>query len=112
MKKILSIFVLLFALNASAQVEKKTIQKELSIEEKAKINFTDLTSVINLEDPTLDYALTQLFTTKHKMLSREGLTETDKKEVSNLIDAKLRATLNYESIQKLESKGIYKKLLN
>ncbi|WP_395047408.1 hypothetical protein [Flavobacterium sp.] len=117
MKKILLIFALffIFSFSASAQTEKKGLsieKKEQSIEEKAKMNFTELTSVIALENSAMDSALTQLFVTKHKILSREGITEAEKKEVSNQIDAKLRATLNYESIQKLETKGVYKKLIN
>ena len=108
MKKILSIFVLFFAMSASAQTEKK----ELSPAEKVKVNVADLTSVMGVMDSDLNNAITQLFEIKHKMLSKNDISEAERNEVSSIIDAKLRATLNGELIQKLESKGIYKKLLN
>lgn len=117
MKKVLLLSILFFAfsLNANAQAEKKELsveKKELSIQEKAKINFIDLKSVITTEDPNIDQALIQLFEKKHKMLSKENITVAEKQEISNRIDAKLRATLNYESIKKLEEKQVYNKLIN
>jgi hypothetical protein len=116
MKKALLIFVLLFtfSLSANAQAEKKGLpeKKQLSIQEKAKINLTDLTSLVKIEDPSMETALMQLFVSKYKMITSENITEAEKKEVSNLIDAKLRATLNDELIKKLETEGVYKKLIN
>ena len=113
MKKTLLIFVLFFAfsLSASAQTEKKTIQKELSIEEKAKQNVESLTTVMDI-DNSMSEALNQLFYRKYKMLSKENITVAEKQGISNEIDAKLRATLNDELIQKLIAKGLYNNLIN
>ncbi len=113
MKKALLIFVLFFAfsLSANAQDEKKTFQKELSIEEKAKQNVESLTAIMEITSP-ISEALNQLFYRKYKLLSRENITIAQKQEVSNEIDAKLRATLNDELIQKLIAKDLYKNLIN
>ena len=113
MKKVLSIFVLLFAFSfaANAQAEKATTQKELSIEEKAKQNVESLSAVMDLTNPMTE-SLNQLFYRKYKMLSKENITVAEKQGISNEIDAKLRATLNDELIQKLIAKDLYKNLIN
>lgn len=113
MKKILLIFVLFFtfSLSANAQAENKTTQKGLSIEEKAKQNVASLTAVMELTSP-MSEALNQLFYRKHKLLSGENITVAEKQQVSNEIDAKLRATLSDELIQKLIAKDLYKNLIN
>lgn len=113
MKKILLIFVLFFtfSLTANAQVDKKAPQKELSIEEKAKQNVESLTAVMDI-DNSMSEALNQLFYRKYKLLSRENITVAEKQEVSNQIDAKLRATLSNELIQKIVAKNLYQNLIN
>ena len=113
MKKALLIFVLFsaFSLSASAQAEKKIIQKELSIEEKAKQNVESLTAVMEITSP-MSEALNQLFYRKYKLLSKANITVAEKQGISNEIDAKLRATLSNEIIQKMIAKNLYQNLIN
>lgn len=113
MKKLLSIFVLflVFSLPASAQDEKTAKEKEFSIKEKATQNVESFAAVMDLTNPMAE-ALNQIFYKKYKLLSKENITETEKMEVSNSVDEKLKAILNEELIKKLESKGIYKNLIN
>ena len=109
MKKLLSLFVLFFAfsLTANAQTERKDQSPEVS----AKKDLHELTKIIDVSAPeNLFVSLNGLFVTKHKMLSREGITETEKKQVTSEIDAKLRATLKDDQIKKLEASGIYERL--
>ncbi|EKT3957779.1 hypothetical protein NTJ28_001769 [Flavobacterium psychrophilum] len=114
MKKSLLIFVLFlsFSLSANAQTEKKITTKELSIEGKAKQNLESITTVMSINDPAMSEALSQLFYKKHKWLSKKNITVAEKQNIANEIDAKLRATLDYELIQKLIVKDIYKDLIN
>ncbi|GAW88717.1 hypothetical protein FPS14_contig00009-0040 [Flavobacterium psychrophilum] len=46
------------------------------------------------------------------MVKQKNITVAEKQNIANEIDAKLRATLDYELIQKLIAKDIYKDLIN
>ncbi len=113
MKKIIAIFVLFFAfsLSANAQTEKKIEKKQESPEAAAKQNLHELSKTIDISaNPDLFTNLNQLFITKHKMLSKENITENEKQEVYKIIDAKLRATLSDDQIKEIEAKGVYERL--
>ena len=68
-------------------------------------------AIMDLTNPMAE-SLNQLFYRKYKMLSKENITVAEKQGISNEIDAKLRATLNDELIQKLIAKDLYKNLIN
>jgi len=111
MKRLLSIFVLFFAftLSASAQTEKKEIVQ--TPEQKAKKDTFELSKTIDV-DGDMQAALYQLFLKKHSELEGSKLSEDGKKELSNIIDMKLKATLADEQIKKLQSTGLYEKLIH
>lgn len=109
MKKLLSLFVLFFAFSLTANAQ--TERKDQSPEANAKQDLHELTKIVDVSTPeNLFVSLNGLFVTKHKMLSREGITESEKKQVTSEIDAKLRATLKDDQIKKLESSGVYERL--
>ena len=108
MKKIIAILTLTlaFSLNANAQdkkvVSKEEItKKELSPEVAAKNDAYELIRFLGLEENKLGI-YTNLFTKKYKVLAEEGLTPERKEELTRVIDAKLRASLTPEQMEKLD----------
>lgn len=108
MKKIIAILTLTlaFSLNANAQdkkvVSKEEIaKKELTPEAKAKNDAYELIRFLGLEENKLGM-FTSLFTKKHAVLAEEGLTSERKNELTRIIDAKLRASLTNEQMEKLD----------
>jgi len=110
MKKLLSIFVLFFAFSLSANAQ--TAKKQESPEQKAKQDTFELTKVIEV-DGEMQHALFQLFLKKHNELNGTSkLSEDGQKELANIIDMKLKATLTAEQIKSLQSNGLYEKLIH
>lgn len=117
MKKLLSIFVLFFAvtLSANAQTNKQQPQADKqqlqqTPEQHAKQDTADVTQVIGI-DGDMQQALYQLFLKKYTELNTSKLTEEGKKQLSDIIDNKLRSTLSDEQITKLQATGLYNKLI-
>ncbi|MGH2665678.1 hypothetical protein [Flavobacterium sp.] len=112
MKKLLPILMMLFAFSFGANAQQSKERKPFP-EEKAKQETFELTKVIEVDGAT-QQALFQLFLKKHKDLDNETVkfTEADKQQLSSIIDAKLRATLSDDQIQKLQSVGLYEKLIH
>lgn len=108
MKKIITILTLTlaFSLNANAQDKKvvskeEVTKKELSPEVAAKNDAYELIRFLGLEENKLGI-YTNLFTKKYKVLAEEGLTPERKEELTRVIDAKLRASLTPEQMEKLD----------
>lgn len=110
MKNIIKLIILFFAfsINANAQTEKK----KSTPEDAAKSNVFELSKVIKI-DAQMEQAFYSLFLGKHtQLMSDEKISEADKKQISNIIDAKIRATLTGEQIAKIELvPGLYRKLI-
>ena len=106
MKKIITLFVFMFALsfNANAQ-EAKTAQ------ELGKVDAYELAQFLNLNGQVVT-DLQNLFVSKHETLLIDGISEERKQVLSNVIEHKLAATLDATQIEKLKNnKELYKKLI-
>lgn len=106
MKKIITLFVFMFALsfNANAQ-EAKTAQ------ELGKVDAYELAQFLNLNGQVVT-DLQNLFVSKHQTLLIDGISEERKQVLSNVIEHKLAATLDATQIEKLKNnKELYKKLI-
>ena len=110
MKSIIKLVIMFFAfsINANAQTEKK----KFTPEDAAKSNVIELSKAIKI-DAQMEQAFYSLFLGKHtQLMSAEKISEDDKKQISNIIDGKIRATLTNEQITKIELvPGLYQKLI-
>lgn len=99
MKKIIGALVLLlaFSINANAQAKQKS---ETAIE-KAKKETAELTQYLALDQTTSDNFY-RLFEQKQQTLENKDLTPERKVELSRVIEAKIRATLDEKQTDKLE----------
>ena len=114
MKKIVSILVLLltFSINAQAQTEKKE-QEKIKPEIAAKADVEALTKVIPSNGTETYFGdLYQLFLKKHNDLN-SATTINEKKQVSQIIAAKLETSFTEEQIKKIKDvPGLYERLVN
>lgn len=124
MKKIIAVLTLClaFTLGANAQDKKglskeeiaknETLRKELPPEVAAKNDAVELSKFLGLDESNLE-TYTRLFAKKHKILATEGLTAERKSELTRTIEAKLRAGLTAEQMEKLDrNPELLKKLIN
>jgi TorA maturation chaperone TorD len=100
MKKLIAVLTLFlaFAFSANAQQDKKA-----SIEEAAKLDTQKLAAVVTLKG-TQEADFTRLFMMKHKAFTSPELTAAKKAEIVSVMDAKIRATLDGNEMQKLDAK--------
>ena len=96
MKKIIALLVLFFAFSMNA-----TAQDSVEIEKNAKKDLEALLSVVKV-DANMEMPFFNLFRKKHEGLSAPNTTEATKKEISSVIEAKLRASLDAAQITALE----------
>ena len=108
MKKLIAILTLFFAISISASAQ----DKKLSVSsEKAKKEAAELSTYLGL-DETQNLNFFRLFEQKHKILETPDLTVERKTELTRVIEAKIRASLDAESMNKLEKNPeLFKKLL-
>lgn len=114
MKKILSLllFVLAFTFQANAQTDKT--KQELTIHANAKHNLHELIQVVEFNgNDSLFNGLYLLFVDKYTSLSKEGITEQEKREISSQVALKLIASLSDEQMNKIkQTPGLLQKLTN
>lgn len=112
MKKIISFLILLlaFSLQASAQTTAKVTPK--TPEELAKQDVFVLSKTIDITGYDNFFVdLTNLFVKKHRAL-QEAKNDTEKKQIAELIDGKLKATFSPSQIDAIKAKpGLYEKLI-
>jgi len=120
MKKIIAALTLLlaFSISANAQNKKSTTaekvqeKKELTSVEKGKKEAEELTAYLGLND-TQNADFYRLFEQKHRTLEDKNLSVERRKEVARIIEAKIRASLDGNQIEKLEQNPeLFKKLIN
>lgn len=106
MKKIIALFAFVFAfsINAVAQDNKAEIEKNAKKDLEIVMNFVKV-------DNDLQTPLLKLFKKKHEGISAPNTTEETKREISSVIEAKLRATLNAEQISALEKNNVFNQLI-
>jgi DNA primase large subunit len=117
MKKIIAVLTLLFAFSVSANAQDKKVtskteiaKPELTIEDLAKRDAEELAKFVGLDSEKIP-TYTRLFQKKYKVMSNPGLTKENKTELVSSIEAKLRAGLTPEQIEKLDKNpALLKKL--
>lgn len=110
MKKLISIFVLLLAFSLSAQAQEKK-QAVKTPEELAKLDVFSMSKAIDINQGSLTTDLNNLLVKKYYML-QEAKNDSEKEQVSQIIDAKLKATLTPEQLRVLSSTDLYHKLIH
>ena len=105
MKKIIALFVMFFAftvsMNAQTEEAKTAAEKDLK-------QFNEVVTV----NKDTQQALYYLFIKKHEAFIQQDLSDERKTEVSKVIEAKLRATLDSDNIAKLEkNKDLFNQLI-
>lgn len=97
MKRIITLLVLFFAFSINASAQDKSVEPEMS----AKKDLELLTTVITVEND-MHMPFYNLFLKKHKALAEPGITQAKREEISNIIDAKLKASLTNDQVASLE----------
>lgn len=106
MKKIITLFVFIFALSFNANAQEAKTASELG-----KADAKAVAALVKIESQTVT-ALEGLFEMKHQTLLTEGISEERIKVLSEVIELKLAATLDAEQVEKLKAnKELYKKLI-
>lgn len=105
MKKIIALFVLMFAFtfNANAQDTSK-------VESLAKKDTHEIAQYLKLSGEVLN-DLQTIFKEKHQILSTEGISEERKIVLTRFVETKLNSLLSTEQVEKLKlDERLYKKL--
>lgn len=109
MKKLIAVITLLFAFSINANAQDKKIT---SGPEKAKKETLELTQFLNLNETESDNFF-RLFENKYRTLEQSDLSAERKVELSRIIEAKIRATLDEKQMDKLDKNPeLLKKLIN
>jgi hypothetical protein len=107
MKKIIAVVALLLAFTINANAQDKV---ELTSTEKGTKEAAILTDYLGLnETQNADFA--RLFIQKHTILEDKMLSAESKKELSRVIEAKIRATIDGELIERLDKNPELLKML-
>jgi len=112
MKKIIAALMLLlaFSMNVSAQETKGYVG--LNATEKGKKQAAELSEYLQL-DATMNQNFAMLFEQKSQILDDKSVSAERKAEMSRIVDAKIRASLDQNQIEKLEKNPeLFKKLVN
>jgi hypothetical protein len=112
MKKLLPILIMFFAFSFGANAQQAK-ERKLLPEEKAKQETFEVSKTIQI-DADMQAALFQLLLKKHKDLDPETskINDEGKKELSNIVDMKLKASFTEEQIKQLQSTGLYDRLIH
>lgn len=106
MKKIITLFVFMFALSFNANA-----QEDKSARDLGKEDAYALTEYLQISGPIVN-DLANLFTEKHQVLLTEGISEERKQVMAEVVEHKLAATLDASQLEKLKADDtLYKKLL-
>ncbi len=97
MKKIIALLALFFAFSVNATAQDNSFQ----IEKNAKNDLEKLMTVITVEND-MQMTFFNLFKKKHEGMSDANATEASRREISAVIEAKLRATLTPQQMASLE----------
>lgn len=109
MKKIISLFILLFAFSFSMNAQEAKIKKVDNLEESAKKDSKALVDYLNLEG-TITEDFYRLMLHKHKALA-EDINEEQKSTISTIITKKIEATLDADQMAKLSKNAALLKQL-
>ncbi len=121
MKKLITAvtLMLVFSINVNAQDKKTTVKEGYEVTEMlfepaiaAKNDATELADFLGLNE-TESVNFERLFEMKHTVLQDKNLSQERKTEMSRVVEAKIRATLDGNQMEKLEKNAeLFKKLIN
>ena len=130
MKKLIAALTLTlaFTISSNAQIKKSTTaeevteikemasveesKKEIASVEKSKKYAEELSAYLGLND-TQNQDFYRLFEQKNRTLEDKNISVERRKEVSRIIEAKIRASLDANQIEKLEKNPeLFKRLIN
>lgn len=99
MKKLIAVLTLFLAFGFSANAQEG---KKMNADEAAKADVVRLAELVPLQG-TQEQDFIRLFVMKHNILNDASASQEKKKEITRIVDGKIRATLNAEQIQRLEA---------
>jgi exoribonuclease R len=130
MKKLIAALTLTlaFTISSNAQIKKSTTAEEVveikemaSVEqnkkeivsiEKSKKDAEELTTYLGLNDKQ-NQDFYRLFEQKYRTIEDKNISDEKRKEVTKIIEAKIRASLDANQIDKLEKNPeLFKRLIN
>lgn len=122
MKNLIVALSLLFAVSVSAQAKKQTTYKVVAgsvkytpstPEQDGLKNITELEKTISL-NPDQKAMLQELFTTKYRMLTENGVLSVERKNIiSDAIASKLASSVDAGTLSKIKAnKALYSSLIN
>ncbi len=99
MKKLVAVVTLFFAFVAGANAQEA---KKMDAVNAAKADAVKMTEKLNLTSEQQS-AFVNLFVMKHQMMDDATATEAKKKEITEVMNAKIRATLTPDQNQRLDN---------
>jgi len=112
MKKIIAALTLLLAFSINANAQDKSGYIGLNSEEKAKKQAAELSEYLGL-DQTMTKNFISLFEYKIQVLDDKNALPERKTEISRIVEAKIRGTLDGVQMEKLEKNpDLLKRLIN
>ena len=109
MKKLIAALTLMFAFTINANAQDKNASTPL---ERGTKEAAELTEFLGL-DKTQNENFTRLFEQKIAILDDKNLSPERRTEMSRVIEAKIRATLDGNQMERLEKNAVlFKKLIN
>ncbi len=112
MKKIFAVLTLLLAFSISANAQEKSGYVGMDAAAKGKKQAAELSEYLGLND-TMNQNFAMLFEQKFIVFDDKNVTPERRAEVTRVIDAKIRGTLDQNQIERLEKNPeLLQKLLN
>lgn len=99
MKKVIAVVTLFFAFAFSANAQEN---KKLEPAQAAKLEAYKMSESLNLTSQQQE-AFVNLFVMKHQMLNDATVSDAKKKEITEVMNAKIKATLTPEQNAKLDN---------
>ena len=98
MKKFIAVLTLILAFSVNANAQDQKVSNEIA----AKQDAVELAEFLQLKG-TQQEDFMRLFQMKYSTLNDPAMSEERKKEMSRVVEAKLRASLTAEQLQKLDA---------
>ena len=109
MKKLIAALTLMLAFSINANAQDKDTPSSYDLGKKQAAELTEFLGLDKVQNENF----ARLFEQKISILSEKDLTVERRKELSRVIDAKIRATLDQNQMERLEkNKELFEKLIN
>lgn len=109
MKKLIAAFTLMLAFSINANAQDKDTPSSYDLGKKQAAELTEFLGLDKVQEENF----ARLFEQKISVLDYKDLTQERKDELSRVIEAKIRASLDQNQIEKLEkNKELFQKLIH